>query len=406
MERIHFILTQDLSSPSGQGRYLPWAKELARLGYKVRISATHSNYKTLKTKFIYFDGVEIEYVGQMHVLKKGAIKSYFPLLKLIIIVIYSSIALSIASLKFPADIVIIGKPHPMNGLAGIIGTWRWKSVFVLDIDDDEEYSGNFRYRWQKKLIGWLQKKLAFHANLVTTNTFYMKEKLKKFGIPPAKIYYLPNGIELHKPQLPSREKVNQLREELGLDKKKVILYVGSISIINHPLPLLIQAFEKIQFLNPETVLIIVGGGEDFEMVKALIHKKNLDRDIRLLGKVPPEDVPKYYAIADVSVDPVYDNEAARGRCPIKLFESLKYGTPFVTGDVGDRRLLAGIPPAYKICTPGDPESLADCINEILKNDNLSSFLVNEGKRRVKEYEWRYIVQKFCEEALPTYKKIS
>ncbi len=46
--RILFLLTQDLDSPSGAGRYQPMAKYLTKLGHQVTIAALHSNYFSLK----------------------------------------------------------------------------------------------------------------------------------------------------------------------------------------------------------------------------------------------------------------------------------------------------------------------------------------------------------------------
>lgn len=398
-KKIHFILTQDLSSPGGLGRYFPWAEELVRSGFTVRISALHSNYRRLEKKKFTLNGVKVEYVSQMHVLKQGSNKLYFSLPELFVTVLRATIALSLASLKHPADIIIVGKPHPMNGIAGILGRMRWKSSLFVDIDDDEENSGNFKYIWQKKVVKWFQNRLASWANFVTTNTIYMKEKLILLGIQSHKIYYFPNGVDPSKFITPSNEDITNLRKKIGVDGKKVILFVGSISITNHPLHLLIQAFIKLRQIDPQVVLLVVGGGEDFEKVKDFIQGNNLEKEVLLLGKVPHEEVSKYYAIADVSVDPVYDDLAARGRCPLKLFESWECGVPFVTGDVGDRRLLAGKPPAIKICQPGDPDSLALSIYEVLTDNKQASSLIEQGKIQVKSYYWTHIVQKFCHDLL-------
>ncbi len=46
--KIHFLLTQDLESPSGLGRYAPMARELVALGHQVRVSALHSAYDELE----------------------------------------------------------------------------------------------------------------------------------------------------------------------------------------------------------------------------------------------------------------------------------------------------------------------------------------------------------------------
>ncbi len=391
---IHFVLTQDLSSPSGFGRYLPWAKELVRLGHKVRISTTHSNYKSLSAKKCIQDGVEVEYVAQMHVYKEGTKKIYFSIHELIWKVLISTIQLCLSVFKYPSAVLIVGKPHPMNSLAGLLGSLRWSCPLIIDVDDDEEHSGNFKYLWQKKIIGWTQKNVPKMANLVTTNTIYMKRRLMSYGIPRERIVYLPNGIQATQDISLPKERILYLREKLKLGNKKVVLFLGSISLINHPINLLVEAFEILRQAYPSVVLLLVGGGESIDEVKKLLSDKGLEKDVYLVGKVPPEKVREYYALADVSVDPVYDDIAARGRCPLKLFESWIYGVPFVTGDVGDRRVLAGTPPAIYLCKSGDPHALATGILEILADESISRSLVSLGKERVKNFYWDRLVLEF------------
>jgi glycosyltransferase involved in cell wall biosynthesis len=391
-----FILTQDLSSPSGLGRYLPWAQELTRLGHHVRILATHSNYKALPQKKLWVDDVEVVYVSQMHVMKGGAKKFYFSPLRLIWVALESTLKLSLAALKYPSDVIIVGKPHPMNGIAGILGSKRWRCLLVVDVDDDEENSGNFKYKWQQKVIGSFQRLLPGWADLVTTNTHYMRQKIQRFGVSPSRIYYLPNGVDPARFPSVSNNEVITLRDKLGAINKKIILYLGSIGLVNHPLHLLIEAYGKVHQFNPQTILLLVGGGENIDDVKSLVKEKGLESSVILVGRVPPEEVANYYAIADVSVDPVYDNPAARGRCPLKLFESWICGVPFVTGDVGDRRLLAGVPPAIKLCAPGDPEALAASILDVLNNKELSNTIAQLGKERVPSFYWSNLVSQFHE----------
>ena len=75
--RILFLLTQDLESPSGLGRYLPLAQELVKSGHQVNIAALHSNYQKLAFRRKNIQGVELHYVAQMHVKKQGSTKTYF-----------------------------------------------------------------------------------------------------------------------------------------------------------------------------------------------------------------------------------------------------------------------------------------------------------------------------------------
>ncbi|MEM4655090.1 MAG: glycosyltransferase [Thermosphaera sp.] len=396
MPDIHVVLTQDLNSPSGQGRYLPFAKELSKLGYELVICTTHSDYKTIQDKIQKFDSIVVRYVHQSHVRKRGDKKYYFSTPKLIAIALISTIKLILMVLRFRSKVIIVGKPHPMNSIAGIIGRMIHHSILIVDIDDDEENSGNFRGYWQKQVIRVFQRNVPRFADIVTTNTQYMKEKLIRSGIDPHKIFYLPNGIDICRLVTYKNNDLesSELKARLGINGKIVITYIGSISFISHPIPLLLQAFKVVSKLIPNSVLLIIGGGEDIHKLMWEVRNLSLEQKVLYIGKVAYDEIVNYYSISDVAVDPVYDNDAARGRCPLKLFEAWFFEVPFVTGDVGDRRMLSGEPPSALLCKPGDPAALAQAIIEVVNNPKLANALKLRGKERVKNYYWNELVSNF------------
>ncbi len=128
------------------GRYFPLARELGHLGHEVTISALHSNFSELEKQNFVIDGVEINYVSQMHVLKNNSHKIYFPTNKLISIAAKSTIALIDSALKIPADIIHIGKPHPMNSIAGLIADRIKGKILFLDVDDHEISLKSFQFK--------------------------------------------------------------------------------------------------------------------------------------------------------------------------------------------------------------------------------------------------------------------
>ncbi|MFZ1744734.1 MAG: glycosyltransferase, partial [Nitrospirales bacterium] len=89
-------------------------------------------------------------------------------------------------------------------------------------------------------------------------------------------------------------------------------------------------------------------------------------------------------------DPVHDDGPARGRSPLKLFESWAVGVPFVTADVGDRHYLLGNPPAGVLVEPGDADALAVGVCSILTNSHLSTLIVERGIAEVKKYYWYHL----------------
>lgn len=390
--KITFLLTQDLSSPSGLGRYLPWAKELVKLGHDVRVIALHPDFKGLTVRHALLDGVTIDYAGQMHVKKSGSTKAYFTPLQLIWVVLIGTLKLTAAALTAPGDLLIVGKPHPMNSVAGLIAKlFHPRTRLMLDVDDYEAGSNRFQSKWQKRLTAWFEDTIPRHVELITCNTRFNIKRLASLGIPAGKMTYLPNGIDPDRFQLPEAGEVRALRESLDLLDRKVIVYIGSMSLANHAVNLLLRAFVTVRERITNARLVLVGGGEDLEVLKRLAKDLGIEEAVRFTGRVASSNVAVYYAIGDVSVDPVYDNDAARGRCPLKMFESWACGVPFITADVGDRRALAGNPPAAILVDPGSDFALATGLQHILSDTHLNLQLKAAGNDLAKQYSWKVIV---------------
>jgi glycosyltransferase involved in cell wall biosynthesis len=386
--RILFLLTQDLESPSGLGRYWPLARELAHRGHQVRVAALHSNYAGLTDRRIEKEGVCIEYVAPMHVQKRGSQKLYYSGLKLILVALRASWALTRAAIAPPVDIIQVCKPHPMNGIAGLLGHYLNGGMLCVDCDDYEAGSNRFGSGWQRRLVAYFEQSLPRIAQVVITHTHFMRDKLVAWGCSEQRIHYLSNGVDRSRFLQPEPAAVDALRGRLGLRDKRVVAYLGSLSLPSHPVDLLIRAFPMILAQTSEAVLLLVGGGEDVTRLESLTQELGIEQAVHFTGRVLPQDMPLYYALADVSVDPVYDNDAARGRSPLKMFESWAMGVPFVTGPVGERSRLVGLPPASLMAEPvGDTRALAEAIQQILDSAELAESLRQRGYLRVQDYTW-------------------
>lgn len=384
--RILFLLTQDLESPSGLGRYRPLAAELQRRGHQVRVAALHPAFESLADRHPVIDGVPVSYVAPMHVRKSGSQKSYYRAPELLNVIGQATTRLAQEALRDPGELLVVGKPHPMNGFAAWLAHLRGHA-FLLDCDDFEAASNRFNGRWQAWGVDFFEKRLPRAAAALTTNTRFTQRRLENGGISPEKITYLPNGVDPRRFAPPERDRVDRLRQELALDGKRVIAFIGTLSLVNHPVDLLLDAYAQICGRDADTALLLVGGGEDYPRLEDQVRHLGLEARVRFAGRVPPEQVPAYYALAEVSVDPVHADDAARGRSPLKLFESWICGVPFVTADVGDRRELIGDPPAGFLVPPGRPEDLADGIWSGLTQPGRSQAAVELGRKRVQGYTW-------------------
>lgn len=392
--RITFLLTQSLESPSGLGRYWPVSKELARLGHQVTILALHHDLGLLKERRFVKDGVQVWYVAQMHVLKTGNTKTYFSPARLLWVASVATWRLARAALQVPTDVYHLGKPHPMNGMAALLPRFLWGKRLFLDCDDYEATSNRFAGEWQRRGVQLFEDHLPGVCNAVTVNTRFAFERIRRLGFPASRITYVPNGVDRTRFASVDEQAVERLRTQFQLHDRRIVLYLGSLSLTSHAVDLLIEAFGSVREAVPNATLLLVGGGEDYERLRTQAEAWGLRDVVRFVGRVPSAEAPTYYALADISVDPVRDDLASRGRCPLKIVESLATGTPVVTGDVGDRaEMLAqggGV-----IVAAGDTHALTEGLLDLLLEPSRVERLRVEALAIRQLYYWDRLIQDFA-----------
>lgn len=76
----------------------------------------------------------------------------------------------------------------------------------------------------------------------------------------------------------------EIRRELGIEEENlfVVGHMGNFCYQKN-YPFLIDVFEQIYKLRGDSVLLLAGKGVELDEVKALVHKKGLDKAVRFLG---------------------------------------------------------------------------------------------------------------------------
>ena len=393
--KLLFLLTQSLDYPSGLGRYWPLAKELVRLGHQVQIAALHPALESLPARVLREEDVEIRYVGPMHVRQVGHERQYYSPAGLGWAVMQATWGLTRQALFSDFDAIHLCKPHPMNGLAGLLGHWLHGQPLYLDCDDFEAESNRYSSKWQKRVVVFWEDRLPHLARSITVNTRFTQKRLESLGCPVERVVYVPNGIDRQRFSDLDPARAQSLRAQLGLGEGPVTLYVGSLSSPSHPLELLLEAFTRVSSKLASARLLIVGGGEDYAQIGQQVQAMNLQDRVTLTGRVDPSQIPDYYLLGDVSVDPVHDDPTARARSPLKLFESMATGTPVLTSDVGDRREHLGGDQAGLLVPPGSAGALAEGLLYLLDNPALRQTMGNRGQELAEQFYWDVQVHQFA-----------
>jgi glycosyltransferase involved in cell wall biosynthesis len=303
-----------------------------RAGHAVDLFGLHPDWENTQPRQFDNHGVRVTYAGPMHIRQAGNRKLYYKTSQLPKVLLTAVLGLARALYRSDAEIIHVCKSQPVNLLAARLAR-RGRPIYV-DSDDYEAETNNFSSEWQRRLVRRFEDGIVRYAAGITTNTRFTRQRFVAMGYPQNRIIYVPNGIERQRfdPEVtyPRPAALAQFP-----DSSPLVVYIGTLGILSHPVDLLLEAFHQLLTNVPTARLVLVGGGEDYGALVALSQRLGIAEQTLFTGRVAPDEIPSYLAAATVTVDPVHDNLIAKARYPLKIVESLAMGVPVVTGDVGD-----------------------------------------------------------------------
>lgn len=175
---------------------------------------------------------------------------------------------------------------------------------------------------------------------------------------PERFIQIPNGVDLS--QFHFGIDGSSTRNSLSLDSKTfLILFVGEMDLAHHyrHVDNLLLAVKQIR--DPLIHLLLIGGGENVAALQRLAGKFGIEEKVHFLGRIDHENLPKYYACADLFVLPSLLQEAF----PLVVLEAMASGLPVIASDLPGVRTLVSKQVGFLV-KPGDVEELAAKILEI------------------------------------------
>ena len=179
--------------------------------------------------------------------------------------------------------------------------------------------------WKRKLINpWLCR-ITTHITAISKAT---KQALVDFeNVPDSRIEVIYNGIQPLKVDL---ARTPALRQKLNIPNNSLIL--GTIArldpIKNHKM--MLDAFAKVIKAHPETVLVIVGDGEERAKITKQIQALDLEDKIIMTGYEPQPQ--QYLALMDIFLL----SSLSEGTS-MTLLEAMSLGKSCVVTDAGGNK---------------------------------------------------------------------
>jgi glycosyltransferase involved in cell wall biosynthesis len=242
----------------------------------------------------------------------------------------------------------------------------------------------------------LERIAADHAERVVTVSYAMRDHLVSLGYDEKKIRVVYNGIdpERYSPERVPLEEAQELRRNLGIqDDEYMILFVGRLNWVKGA-DTLLQAMPDILDSVPKAKMVIVGVGDQEEMLKQDVQRLNLEGKVILKYEFLQEDIKiKYYAASDVCVFPSKYEPFG-----IVCTEAMAMGKPLVVGARGVSGMREQvIPSGPNQCgfhiNPYDPSDIAKFVTILLEDDGLRRRCGENARNRIlKVFTWKNVAE--------------
>ncbi len=305
-----------------------------------------------------------------------------------------------AALAERPDTLHLFKPKGYSGLAALLAqTARPRLSLVVDTDDWEGWGGwndLLPYpRAAKTLFAWQERDLPRRAAAVTVASRTLEARVRGFGVPPERVFYLPNGI--------SRIE----NEETRIENRSAAGVHSQFSTLNSQLTLLlytrfwefdvrdlVAALVPIAAGCPMARLLVVGRGErgEEQELLRLARRAGVASMIDYRGWVEPAQIPGLLAAAGVALAPMNDTLINRARGLAKLLELMDAGLPIIAARVGQAAEYIEDGHSGVLVPPGNPAALARAALALLVDASLRARLGQAARKRAEQtFAWDVLV---------------
>jgi len=219
-------------------------------------------------------------------------------------------------------------------------------------------------RWQQRLHGNIAVSPA--ARRYVNTTF------------PGDYEIIPNGIDF------KHFSTNVAPMPQYQDGKINILFVGRLEK-RKGLRYLLEAYGKLKWDLPNIRLIVVGPGNPDKESYRVISSQNL-QDVEFVGRVSYDDLPRYYASADIFCSPATGSESFG----IVLLEAMSASKPVVASDIEGFRGVMTHGEQGVLVPKKDSNALAEALRMLARDPELRRKLGGNGNRLAEEYRWEVV----------------
>ncbi len=210
------------------------------------------------------------------------------------------------------------------------------------------------------------------------------------GAPKEKIEIIYNAIKDSEDNI-DKNLINEIYRKYNLPKdKRILLFLSRISPekgINY----LIDAFENLEKLYPDLILVFAGSGTELQNVKKIVNRKNLYEKIKVIGPVFGREKRALFKISDIFILPSLSEGI-----PTVLLEAMLYSKPIVSTNITGVNEIIENGKSGILVPPANSKALEEAISKLLHEQRLREKLATNARKRAELFSINKIAKKYVE----------
>lgn len=241
-----------------------------------------------------------------------------------------------------------------------------------------------------------ESQLSRHAQRVITCSRAMAHEVQEyFGVPPDRVYVIPNGMRVKRFDAWRHQDLTEFRRRYARPDERIVFNVGRL-VFEKGADLLVEAAPRVLLRVPQAKFVIAGTGPLLAMLQHRVDQLGLGDKVLLTGYLSDEDRDKLFLLADCCAFPSRYEPFG-----IVALESMAAGAPIVVTKVGGLGVVVEHLKTGLTVYSDDPESLAWGILHTLENPEAAIKRAAQARRAVEnEFSWsrvaRMTVEMYCQ----------
>jgi glycosyltransferase involved in cell wall biosynthesis len=294
------------------------------------------------------------------------------------------------------DRILVYEPSPVTVcLPAILLKWVKDAPILFWVQDlwPETLSatGAVKSKITLKIVGIIVQFIYRRCDLILVQSRAFVSSIKRFGITQERIAYFPNSAEqFYRPVSPDTCSAleNKIRDGFR------IMFAGNIGSAQDFKAIL----DTVEILkaNKQIQWIVLGDGRMRPWVEKQINTRGLENNIKLLGRYPAEEMPKYFSHADALLVTLKKDPIFALTIPAKVQSYLACAKPIIAAIDGEGASIIIEAGAGLVCPSENPQQLAKTVMRLhgMSKEELDKMGQSGRKYFEKHFERNMLVDRF------------